>query len=212
MDALDRLAGPALELLSRVDATLTRSGAPDGHPLWPLLRRLRVLPGDAVAAVAALRPAPLAAAGPALRALSGQYAQPHATPPDWQGPAAAAFTARWTTLSGYVGDGLAERLADTASYAQAVADWVGRTRLAVARTVATAMASEQALTLGTDAEPGEAVRAAADIAARVLGTVADAYAQADMLLEAWSGRLGELPFTPPPAAPAGHPGSVDVTL
>ena len=93
MDALDRLAAPARELLSRVDGMLTRIGAPEDHPLWPLVRRLRVLPGDAVAALAAVEPAPLSAAGPALRTLSGQYAQPRATPPDWAGPAAEAFTA-----------------------------------------------------------------------------------------------------------------------
>jgi hypothetical protein len=211
MDALDRLAEPAQELLSRVDDTLIRGGAPDDHPLWPLLRRLRVLPGDAVAAVSALRPAPLAATGPALRTLSGEYAQPQA-PPDWHGPAAEAFSARWTTLSAYVEQGLAERLAATAAYAEAVADWLGRTRLAVARTLATVMTSAQAVTLGTGAEPGQVVRAAADIAARVLGTLADAYAQADQLLEAWSGQLGELPLTPSPAVPVARPRSLDVPL
>jgi hypothetical protein len=208
MDALDRLAGPAEELLSRVDGTLTGAGAPGDHPLWPLLRRLGVLPGDAVAAVAALRPAPLAAAGPALRTLSSQYAQPHAAPPAWHGPAADAFTARWTTLSAYVEHGLAERLADTADYTEAVADWVIRTRIAVARTLATAMTSAEAVTLRTGAEPGQVVRAAADIACRVLGAVADAYAQADLLLAAWSGRLGELAFTP--ASGAAVSGPLDV--
>jgi hypothetical protein len=73
------------------------------------------------------------------------------------------------------------------------------------------MTSAQAVTLGTGAEPGEVVRAAADIAARVLGTVAHAYAQADSVLGAWSGRLGELAFTPP-AVPAAAPGSLDVPL
>jgi hypothetical protein len=212
MDALDRLAGPANDLLSRVDDALSRAGAPADHPLWPLLRRLKVLPGDAVAAVTALRPAAIADAGPALRALSGEYAQPHATPPDWQGPTAEAFTAGWTTLSAYVEQGLAERLAETASYAEAVADWLARTRLAVARTLATVMASAEAVTVQTGAEPGEVVRAAADIAARVLGAVADAYAQADPLLATWSGRLGELPFMPPYAVPAGASGTLDVSL
>jgi hypothetical protein len=212
MDALDRLAGPAHDLLSRVDDMLTRAGAPDDHPLWPLLRRLRVLPGDAVAAVAALRPAPLVAAGSALRTLSSQYAQPPAWQGQgaWQGPAAEAFTARWTTLSAYVEQGLAGRMADTAAYAEAVADWASRTRLAVARTLAAVMTSAEAVTLRTGAEPGQVVRAAADIASRVLGAVADAYAQADLLLETWAGRLGELDFTPASAAAAS--GALDVPL
>jgi hypothetical protein len=215
MDALDRLAEPARPLLSNVDNVLVRTGAPGDHPIWPLLRRLRVLPGDAVAAVAALGPAPLAAAGPALRALSGEYAQPQATLPAWQGPAAEAFAARWTTLSAYVEQGLAERLADTAGYAEAVADWVSRTRLALARALAAVMTSAQAVTLGTCTEPGQVVRAAADIASHVLGTVADAYAEADLLRESWSGRLNELPFAPPPTAPpptAAVSGVLDVPL
>jgi hypothetical protein len=212
MDALDQLVGPAQDLLSEVDATLTRAGAPDDHPVWPLLRRLRALPGEAVDAVAALSPAPLAAAGPALRTLAGQYAQPRATPPDWRGPAAEAFTARWATLSAHVEHGLAERLADTAFFSDAVADWVSRTRLALARTLAVVLTSAEAVTMGYGPEPAQVVRAAADIAARVLAPIADAYAQADALLATWSGRLDELPFTPPSPVPPAPPGtrSVDV--
>jgi hypothetical protein len=214
MDALDRLAGPALELLSRVDATLARAGAPRDHPLWPLLRRLRVLPADAVAAVVAVKPAPLSAAGPALRTLSRQYAQPRATPPDWKGPAARAFTARWASLSAHVEHGLAGRLAETASYADEVADWVSRTRLAVAGTLAVVLSSTEAVAIGSGAESAEVARAAADIASRVLGTIAHAYAQADALVAVWSGPLGELPFTPPPPMPAASSGTgaIDVPL
>jgi hypothetical protein len=75
MDALDLLAGPAGELLTRVDGALARSGAPDAHPIWPLLRRVGALPGAAVGAVAELRPAPLAAAAPSLRTLAQGYAE-----------------------------------------------------------------------------------------------------------------------------------------
>jgi hypothetical protein len=218
MDALDRLAGPAHDLLSRVDATLSRTGAPADHPLWPLLGRLRGLPGEAVATVAALRPAPLSAAGSDLRTLSGQYAQrparPGGTAGDWRGPAAAAFTTRWAGLCAHVEHGLAGRLTDSAGYAEAVADWIGRTRLAVARTLALVMTSAEAVAVAYEADPAQVARAAADIAARVLGTVADAYAQADALVAEWSDRLAELPFTPPPAVPAAPTGTgtVDVPL
>jgi hypothetical protein len=206
MDALDRLAGPARDLLSRVDATLTRGGAPEDHPLWVLVRRLGTLPGEAVGAVAALSPAPLAAAGPALRTISGRYAEPPGTLPDWRGPAAEAFTARWAALSAHVEHGLAGQLAETASFADAVAGWVSRTRLAVARTLAVVLTSAEAVTIGYGGEPAEVLRAAADIAARVLDTVAGAYAEAEELLETWSGRLGELPLTPAPPGAPGAPG------
>jgi hypothetical protein len=174
------------------------------------------LPGDAVAAVSALEPAPLSAAGSALRTISGQYAQPSAPRPEWRGPAAETFTARWATLSAHVEHGLAGRLADTASYAEAVADWAGRTRLKLARTLAVVLSSAEAVAVavGSGAESAEVVRAAADIAARVLGTIADAYAEADKVMAAWSGPLGELPFTPPAAVPlaSGGTGTLDVPL
>ncbi|MBX6357234.1 MAG: hypothetical protein IRZ05_15460 [Micromonosporaceae bacterium] len=211
MDALDQLAGPAHDLLSRVDDVLARAGVPPDHPLGPLLRRLRALPGAAVSAVAALRPGPLAAAGSALRALSGQYAQPAVSAPDWRGPAAEAFRARWAALGAYVEQGLAHRLAETAAYAEEVAGWVTRTRLATARALATVMTSAEAVALATGVEPVEAASAAAEIARRVLGTVADAYAEADLLLQAWSGRLAELPFPLPAAAPPTS-GVLDVPL
>jgi hypothetical protein len=215
MDPFDQLAGPAHELLSRVDTILTRAGAPDDHPLWPLLRGLRALPGDLVTAVAALEPAPLSAAGSALRTISRRYAQPSA-PPEWRGAAAETFTARWASLSAHVEQSLAGRLADTAAYVDAVVDWVSRTRLAVARTLAVVLSSGEAVAVavGSGAHPAEVARAAADIAARVLRTIADAYAEADELMAAWSERLGELPLTPPAALPAASPGtgSIDVPL
>jgi hypothetical protein len=74
MDALDRLAGSADGLLTRVDGTLGRSGAPGAHPIWPLLRRVGALPGAAVLAVSGLRSAPLEAAAPSLRRLALEYA------------------------------------------------------------------------------------------------------------------------------------------
>jgi len=47
MDLLDRVTGPAADLLARVDDGLLAEGAPAGHPIWPLLRRAGALPGDA---------------------------------------------------------------------------------------------------------------------------------------------------------------------
>lgn len=234
-DALDQLAGPAHGLLARVDAVLCRAGAPAGHPVWPLLRRLGALPGPAAGAVAALRAAPLCTAGRALHTLAGQYGQLPGPPPGrptpagagWQGPAADAYAAHWSALSTHLAgpgaDSLAGRLAATAGYLQALADWVDRARAALARTLATVMTSAQAVEVVTGAAdpPVPAVaRAAADIAARVLATVADMYAEADQVRVDWSGRLGELPLPrsgrsgPAPAAGAASrpPGTIDVTL
>ena len=72
MDALDRLAEPGLDLLRRVD-TLIAAGVPEGHRVWPLLRRMQVLPGDAVRSFLDLHPVPLASAGHAVRRLVRGY-------------------------------------------------------------------------------------------------------------------------------------------
>lgn len=191
MDLLDRVAEPAEDLLVKVDGVLIHAGTPDDHPLVPLLRRLRALPGEAVAAVAMLRPVPLAAAVPELRNLSNLYAQTQVVAPDWHGPAADEFTGHWASLSAHIEHDLAGRLAGTALFAEALADWAGRTRSAVAHTLATVLASAEAVTVVCGAEPDQVTGAAADIAARVLGTVADAYAEAETLLVDWSGQLGE---------------------
>ena len=191
-DFLDRLAEPAEDLLSKVDAVLVRVGAPADHPLVPLLRHLGALPGEAVAAVTTLGVQPLSATGPALRNISHSYARVRVTAPDWHGRAADAFTNHLTALSAHVEHNLSGRLAGTACFADAVADWAGRTRRAVAGTLATVLASAEAVTVVCGAEPDQLARAAADIAARVLGTVADAYAEGEALLVAWSGKLDEL--------------------
>lgn len=195
MDALDQLIGPADDLLSRVDSLLTRSGAPADHPLWPLLRRLGVLPGDAVSAVAAVRPAALAAVGPVLGGLTEEYAE--LSFPDtggWQGSAAEAYATRSASLAAQVTGG-ATALAETARWADAVADWAGRMRLAVARTLALVLTSAEAVAVVTEA--ADAVPAAADIAARVLQTVADAYAEAEDLVTNWSYLRDEAPAESP---------------
>lgn len=335
-DPLDHLAEVAHELLTGVDATLGRAGASQDHPIWPLLRRLGTLPGAAVDAVAALRPAPLAAAGTALRELAVTYAELGATVPEhltgrdqpgapngpgtptepggpaepaWQGASAEAFADWWTALAAYLtgkphgsdaggagqpghaddvgGEGLAGRLAATAGYLEATAGWASRTRLALARTLATVLTSAQAVTLtirpavtgwpiepggggwliepvrqgwpagtgagsrspnpgagtwspdpqtarlpyppatqgsaGTEvglglmAEPGQTVSAgvilaAADIGACVLGSLAAAYDEAEVLLATWSGRLDELPFPPAGGSSAASTTTIVVPL
>ncbi|HEY3011068.1 MAG TPA: hypothetical protein VGJ63_23850 [Micromonosporaceae bacterium] len=173
MDALDRLTGPANDLLVLVDRALARSGAPDAHPVWPLLRRVGALPGAAVSAIADLRPAPLAAAVPSLRTLAQGYADASAAvtvggsvaaarsgvsglavdSDGWQGGAAEVFAARWSALSAHlVGgvDSMYARLEATAAYADSIASWMSRTRGAVAETLARVLTSAEAVAMVTD--------------------------------------------------------------
>lgn len=214
MDLLDRLAAPATDLLTRVDAALVRSGAPDDHPMWSLLRRVRALPGEAVAAFVAVSPAALADTGVVLRGLCARYAQAEAMLPielAWRGAGADSFVPQWRALRGHLGSDLTDRLRATVSYVDAVGDWTRETRHALARTLVVVLASAEAVSVRTSvsagdgdwpaaaAVPQDAARAAADIAARVLETLAEAYDRGEALLGEWVGRLGEAHYHPPVA-------------
>lgn len=212
MDALDHLAAPAVDLLARVDTALVQTGAPDDHPIWPLLRRLRALPGEAVGAFVGVRPAPLTTAGSVLHAISGEYVETRTSLPaelGWHGVSAEGFATQWAALRTHLDtggpDGLAGRLHDTASYVDALRSWVGETREAVARTVAVVLTSAEAVTVrvadpGDGSVSGEVAAAAADIGARVLACLADAHDRGERLLAEWSSRLTELSYRPPAAA------------
>ncbi|WP_436524580.1 hypothetical protein [Actinoplanes sp. HUAS TT8] len=191
MDRLDHLLTTAEPLLARVDQVLSAAGAPAGHEVWPELRRVRLLPGDAARAVAALHPAAVADAAPELRAQAQACADtadalPMAT--GWSGHAAEAYEVarRRTTEQLNVGsDSLSRRMAATADLAEALTDWMTRTRFDLAGTLAGVLTSAEALTLMTGGgfpEPDE-TRAAADIAAALLRTVGDSYDRAEDLLD-----------------------------
>ncbi len=212
MDSLDHLAASGAELFDRVDRTLSAAGAPDDHRIWPLLANLRALPGDALAVVVGLRAAPLLAAATAMRELIPRYDETRTIlvdrgrglpPGGWEGAAAEAFGAHQTALAAHLGGGaesLTGRLEHTAAYPEAVADWVYRTRGAVARTLAEVLGSAEAVALraggaGRPAMP--AALAAAEIGARLLATVAQSYDQADTLLRGWTSALAELDYRAP---------------
>ncbi|MGC4804777.1 hypothetical protein [Micromonospora sp. DT233] len=210
MDALDRLAEPGLDLLARVDALLA-DGAPEGHRLWPLLRRMRVLPGDAVRGFLDLHPAPLAAAGHAVRALVRGYDEACHALNDatvWSGPAASAYGQGRSTLLRHLDEGpesLVGRLESTAGYADALADWVEGSRLALARALADVLGSAEAVRVRAAAPGADAadagLLAAADVAYRVLSVLGVAYDGAETLLRQWSPSLAETTWRGQAAGP-----------
>ncbi|MEV0153000.1 hypothetical protein AB0H57_04560 [Micromonospora sp. NPDC050686] len=226
MDALDRLAEPGLDLLRRVDVLLA-AGVPEGHPVWPLLRRMQVLPGDALRAFLDLHSAPLASAGDAVRRLVQGYDDASAALTDpglWAGPAAAHYDQARATLLRHLDEGpesLVGRMEATAGYADALADWVTGSRLAVARALADVLRCTEAVAVVAATRPGAAtagafpggatvdasaggataagragVAEAAVIAARVLAVLSVAYDGAETLLRQWSPSLAESTWRP----------------
>jgi hypothetical protein len=228
MDLLDRVHPIARGLLARVDATLLSSGAPDDHRIWPLLRRLGGLPGEAADRLAELAPEALSAAAGPLRDRADGYRSWTASVPAvaaWRGPAAEGFAARWSTLAGHLAgdeETMAGRLVDTARYLEDVAAWLARGRRELAGALAECLGSAEAATLhaapaglaaGGEVRGGvapsagarEVVLAAATLGAHVLATVADVVDGGQRILDAWRGRLDELryPVTVPNTAPVG---------
>ncbi len=222
MDLLDRVYPVASELLEQVDAILLASGAPADHPIWPLLRRVGALPGGAAAHLAGVAPDGLTGAADALRQQADGYRQwtdAVPMPAAWGGPAAEAYAAAWWALSAHLAgsgpDTLAGRLADTASYLDDVTAWLGRSRRALAGTVAECLGSAEAVILrsapdtadwlsggGGSPSPTAAARAAATIGGHLLQTVAEILDDGRTVHDRWAGRLGELTYRPPAAAPA----------
>lgn len=217
MDALARLAPAAVELLDRVDHVLATAGAPAGHPIWPLLRRLRALPGQAVAALADGRPGPVVDARDTLTALVEEYRRlgaglPAAT--DWQGAGADSFAVQWLALRAHLDDDLGGHLRATASYLDALESWQVAVRDTVARTLARVLGSVEAVRVWT--ATGEQVRvatAAADIAVPVLDALIEAYQNGERLVRDWAERLGEVSYRPPTLDRSARPdGTTRVTL
>jgi hypothetical protein len=226
MDALDTVAPAGRDLMRRVDAALTAHGAPADHGIWTLVRRLGALPGDVLAAFVDLRPAPLHASGAEIRRAADARVEERADlaaavgAVHWEGAAADAFAARWEALDRHLGDraspadhSMAGRLAAMAVYLEEVAGWVRDARLDLARTVADALGSTEAVRLrGGGSDPtalaagldAAAVSAAATVGAAVL-TVADRQvAAAETIADRWRGALADLPF---PAAGSGATGT-----
>lgn len=190
MDRLDDLLRSSRPLLDQVDDLLARAGAPAEHPIWAELRRVRLLPGEATRAVAALRPGALAEAGPELRAeaqVCVTVADDLPAPDEWTGDAADAYDEARRRIAAQLSGGdesLDERLQATADLAEALRDWMEQTRAAVAAALARVLTSSEAfvLTGGETAFSAASAVAAADIGAHLLRTVADHYELATDLI------------------------------
>lgn len=189
MDLLDQVLEAADPLLRRVDEVLSTTGAPAEHGLWAELRRVRLLPGEAARAVAALDPAAFSGAVDTLRADARTFAgtATELPPPDpWTGEAADAYDdLRRRTAAHLSGadDSLDERWEATADLAQALADWMSTARSDLAAAIADAMTSAEAVTL-TTTQPATVAQAsaAADVGQLILRSVATSYTDADDLL------------------------------
>lgn len=200
MDRLDQLLDTARPLLDRVDEVLSLTGAPADHGIWAELRRVRLLPGDAVRAVAALRPGAFTEAVGELRAgarACAQVADSLPPPDEWTGEAADAYAEVRRRAAAHLGGGdesLEERLEATADLAQALTEWMTRTRSDLAGTLADALDSGQAVALTgggvTVPPPHPEMLAAADVAAHILRAIADNYDYAGDLLRG-SAQLAE---------------------
>jgi hypothetical protein len=188
MDRLDPLLETAGPLLRRVDQVLSAGGAPVDHEVWRHLRRVRLLPWEAVQAVAALRPGDLADAAPELRAGARSCARVAASlppPAEWTGDAADAYDAARRRAAAHLSggpDNLDKRLEATADLADALVGWMTGARDDLASVLAEVLTSAEALTLSADADAelpsaGDVV-AAADVAARILDTIATNYESA----------------------------------
>jgi len=229
MDLLDQIHPASRDLLDRVDATLLAAGAPGDHRIWPLLRRVGALPGEAVGHFAAATPERLAAVAVPLRDHADGYRSSVASVPAvaaWRGPAAEGFAAQWSTLSGHLaGDDetMAGRLIDTARFLDDVSGWLTRARRELAGALAECLGSAQAgavrglpaaagpdprhaLTWGSGTPASrEAVAAAATIGAHLLAAVAEIIDDGQRTLDDWAGRLSDLPYPTVSVSPAGIP-------
>jgi hypothetical protein len=199
MDRLDRLLATAGPLLRRVDDVLAAVGAPPEHRVWIQLRRVRLLPGDAARAVAALRPDELAEAAPELRADARAYAVLAASlpePGEWTGAAAEAYDAARQRAAVHLSgepESLDERLQASADLADALMTWMRSARDSLAEVLTEVLTSTEAVTLaepGTDLATVRQQEAAADVAVLILQAVAEGYAAGADLLHT-SARLAE---------------------
>ncbi|MGI5246923.1 hypothetical protein [Dactylosporangium sp. CA-139066] len=224
-DALDRLADIGDDLLGRVGGRLSQGGIPAGGPVWVLLRRVGALPADVLDYALTLDVEALRTAAADLHGVADRFgALPERLEAGvgrsaWEGAGAEAFGIVWHALVEHVGDGgdpatITGRLAATAAYLDALADWAAGFRRELAEIIARAAASAEAVAVLAASAGPETAAAAARIAERVLESAAGALDAAEHLHARWGDRLAELEYEPPrvPSGPAVISGVTRVNL
>ncbi|HEY1489060.1 MAG TPA: hypothetical protein VGF84_23340 [Micromonosporaceae bacterium] len=220
MDLLDRVLTPGTDLLERVDDLLTGCGAPDDHPIWRAMSRVGVLPLTALAQVATLDP-------DGMRSLSARLAEiaagvrtvgdPVPRHLESRGLVADGFTAGWQGLAAQIATGpdgtsLAERIAATGAHLDDAAEWAAATRRDLAGEVGACLGSIDAVLVRTSADGPDdhAIRAAADIGARVLESVSRSVGDGWQRFGRWSGIDTETPTAPTAGADSPHVGHIEL--
>jgi hypothetical protein len=207
MDALIRVRAASDDLLAQVDATLAHHGAPEGHDIWALLRRHGLLPGDALATAAHWLPPVLEGRAALLRRQSEAQAQSAATLAreaalsGWEGDAAAAFHTRLGDVCRDLAE-MEDASARLADCLDELADWLAGARHVLARLLADALLSAEAVTLAIPpplTAPTTRAQAAATIGASVLAGV-DRFWHTG--LEIWQRHAAQSSVAPKPLAQA----------
>jgi hypothetical protein len=205
MDTLDRIAGPAADLLQRVDTALGQHGAPPGHQVWPLLRWVGTLPGPAVQAIVGLRPVRMP--GDDVRGLVDHFfdAVSHVDSAGgtWEGDAGAAFAGQWEANRRHLVDpdaSLRARLDDLGAYLDDVEGWIAESRVSLAMRLALVMRSAEAVSVVAGLDPLEIGQAAATIGALVLEEIEEICKAGEELRDTWETRLALLPWRAGPEA------------
>ncbi|WP_144123070.1 hypothetical protein [Catellatospora sichuanensis] len=172
MDALKHLNASTAGLLARVDESLARWGAPEGHPVWRLLRRTGALPGDVVSGLAGWSPEPWRQQAAALRghaeamaAIGGGLERL----PSWEGAAGDAYAASRQRISREAWH-RAARMRAEAAFHEELADVLAVGRARVARGLARVVGSAEAVALVTGVT---AVAVSATGAGRGVGAVGE---------------------------------------
>ncbi|MEV0454737.1 hypothetical protein [Catellatospora methionotrophica] len=159
MDALTHLHHSTSGLLARVDGCLVRWGAPEGHPVWALLRRTGALPGDAVAGLIGWPVAPWLEQKDRLRLQLSEVeeiGEQLGRVPAWDGRAGDAFAASRDRVSREF-EQWAERLRADVTFHEELVTALGDGRARVARRLAQVAGSAEAvvLVIGEGPVPGD---------------------------------------------------------
>jgi len=199
VDALDRIDLTAADLLTRVDDALA-GGAPAGHRIWPLLRWIRLLPGEATRSIVALRPIEFSQLelGIVGDRLDGAV-EALATDLEWTGRAAEAFQASREREERFLidpVDSVVDRYDSLGSYVDELNAWIAESRVSLALQLATVLRSAEAVTLvvGAASPADQTARgiAAAEIGAAVLAAIEEIIRSGEQLHEEWAPQLARV--------------------